>query len=254
MRVLRFFLLVLFAGLAPAVCVTYPNAAMAQEVVLPDYSDWETLAEEVDKALSSNLTTNETLDRLREKIVAWRAKFTQAQNANAAQIETLKGQISALGPAPTEESPDAPEIAERRKALNDQLAKLQAPGLAAEEAYRHADGLIRQIDAKIRARQASELLRLSPSPANPVNWPAGYAVLKQGLATLWAESDDAWQNADRRSELKNNLPVIVLFLAIAALLVLRGPGFIERLTMRMQRSSSMRARKMLLPRWFHSGR
>lgn len=243
MRVLRGLLLGLCLGLLPVLsaCLT-PVAAVAQEVQEPDYKAWEAAAKRAEEALATDRASTAALEDLRSDIVDWRALFTEAQTANSAQIETVKAQIAALGPAPTEDKPDAPEIADRRKALNDQLAMLQAPGIAAVEARSRADGLIRQIDARVRARQASELLRLSPTPANPTNWPAGWAVLNQGMKTLWSEAGEAWNNPARRTELKNNLPVIVLFLAIAGVLVLRGPIFIERLSLRVQKGASMRGR------------
>ena len=243
MRVLRRLLLVLCLGVLPALAVCLmPVAAVAQDVPEPDYKAWEDAAKRAEEALATDRVSTAVLEQVRSSIVEWRTTFAQAQNVNSAQIETVKAQIAALGPAPTEDKPDAPEIADRRKALNDQLAMLQAPGIAAVEARSRADGLIRQIDARIRARQASELLRLSPTPANPNNWPAGWAVLTQGMNTLWSEAVEAWNNPARRTELKNNLPVIVLFLAIAAVLVLRGPNFIERLSLRVQKGASMRGR------------
>ncbi len=243
MRTLRRLLLALCIGLMPMLVVTLaPVTVAAQEDQGPDYKAWEEAAGRAEQALATDRVSSDALEEVRRTIVDWRAKFALAQNANAAQIETVKAQISALGPAPTEDKPDAPEIADRRKTLNDQLAKLQAPGITAVEAYSRADGIIRQIDARIRARQASELLRLSPTPANPANWPAGWAVLTQGMKTLLAEASEAWNNPTRRTELKNNLPVIVLFLAIAGVLVLRGPAFIERLSIRLQTGASMRGR------------
>ncbi|MFN6952626.1 MAG: hypothetical protein ACK4NE_08575, partial [Albidovulum sp.] len=89
---------------------------------------WESEAQAAEDALAADRVSNQALESLRERIVAWRSTFSTAQNANAAQIETVRAQIAALGPQPTEERPDAPEIAERRKTLNDQLARLQAPG------------------------------------------------------------------------------------------------------------------------------
>lgn len=110
---------------------------------------------------------------------------------------------------------------------------LQAPGLAATEARTRADALVRQIDTRIRTRQANELLRLFPTPLDPRNWPAGGAVLTQGARTLWSEVTDAWGNEQHRKELKDNLPLILLFLGVAGLFVLRAPRFIERQARRL---------------------
>ncbi|MDI3334821.1 DUF3772 domain-containing protein [Defluviimonas aestuarii] len=245
MQVLRLLLLAIGLFVAtPALVTHYVTPAAAQEVQAPDYNEWEKQAKTAEQTLADDRASNTALEQLRADIVEWRTMLTAAQSINAAQIETLKNQIAALGPAPTEESPDAPEIAKRRAELNDQLAKLQAPGLTAVEAHSRAEGLIRQIDARIRARQATELLRLSPSPANPANWPAGWAVLQQGMKTLSAETTEAWSNPTRRSELKNNLPAIVFYLLVAAVLVLRGPGFMERMTTRLLTGVSMRARNI----------
>ncbi|MGB3314686.1 MAG: mechanosensitive ion channel domain-containing protein, partial [Albidovulum sp.] len=90
----------------------------------------------------------------------------------------------------------------------------------------------------------TELLRLSPTPANPANWPAGWAVLHQGVKTLSAETTEAWANPTRRAELKDNLPAIIFYLLVAGILVLRGPGFMERMTTRLLTGVSMRARNI----------
>ncbi|MEZ5779490.1 MAG: DUF3772 domain-containing protein [Paracoccaceae bacterium] len=229
---------------APAFLLHIAAPAAAQDAPAPDYKDWETLASEAETLLDKDRVSNSALEELRARVVAWRAKFTAAQSANASQIDTVRSQISSLGAAPAEGQTEDRAIADRRAALNDQLAKLQAPGLAAVEAYSRADGIIRRIDAMIRARQASALLKLSPTPANPANWPAGFAVLTQGVHTLWSETVEAWKNPARRTELRNNLPLILLFLVIAGLLMWRGPGVMERLSTRMQTGASMRMRNI----------
>ncbi|MGC1430150.1 MAG: DUF3772 domain-containing protein [Albidovulum sp.] len=221
-----------------------PTAILAQDLSANDFVTWEKTAKDAEAALASKLTPRDDLDAFRTKIADWRARLLTAQSANAARIETLKGQIASLGPVPDENQSDTPEIAKRRKALNENLAELQAPAIAAVEAHSRADGLIRQIDATVRAKQASELLRLSPTPANPGNWPAGWAVLEKGSKTLWAEAAEAWQSSERRSELKNNLPFIALLLVIAVVLMWRGPGFMERLTTRLQSGASIRGRNV----------
>ncbi len=223
----------------------WTGAALAQEAATaPDYAAWEQDATRAEEALEAARASNRALEDLRQKIVDWRAKFGAAQTANQSRIETLKGQITALGPVPAEGAAEAPEIAARRLELNENLTRLQAPGLAAVEAYSRADGIIREIDVMIRERQAKELLKLSPSPANPVNWPAGYAVLNQGVKTLWAETSEARGNPARRKELTDNLPVILLYLLIAGVLMVRGPGFFERLAGRMRLGGSEYSRRL----------
>src|SRR5690606_23198321 len=109
---------------------------------------------------------------------------------NASRIATVREQISALGPAPSGDETEAPEIAQKRKDLGAQLSFLQAPGIAAEEAYRRAEGLIREIDAKARSRHTDQLLQLWPSPVNPANWPEAALDLTDTALGLWGEVSD----------------------------------------------------------------
>lgn len=239
--------LVLAALTALALPVAMPApfgaAAIAQDVAAaPDYAQWEKDAALAEQVLEQDRASNQALEQLRDRIVDWRAKFAAAQTANQQRISTLRNQIAALGDPPADGQTEAPEIASRRSELNDQLSKLQAPGIAAVEAHSRAEGIIREIDTVIRDRQADALLKLSPSPVNPINWPAGAAVLTQGIKTLWNETAGAWDNPARRTEFRNNLPVIILYLVVAAILVLRAPRFIEGLTGKLRHSASMRMR------------
>jgi len=228
------------------ITVLAPAAAVAQDAGNApgniNFASWEADAGRAEATLEADRASTLALEQLRAQIVDWRTRFSAAVSANAARIATLNEQIAALGPVPEKDVAEAPEIALRRKELNDQLAVLKAPGLAAEEALRRAEGIIKQIDGAVRERQADALLKLSPSPLNPVNWPAGAAVLTQGLRTLWMETSQAWDTPSRRTELRNNLPAIILYLVMAALLAGRGPGFMERLTQRLQTGASLRAR------------
>lgn len=212
----------------------------------PDYKAWESFATRAETTIAKSTTSNIELDFLRRQVVDWRAKFQDAQNANKARIATLQQQIAALGPPPAKGQTEAPEIAKRRKQLNDQLAQLQAPGLAADEAFSRADGIVREIDNKVRARQAAALMHLGPSPVNPANWPAALTVMTSVASELWTEVADGWTIATRRAEFASNLPLISLYLVLAGLLIWRWQGWVEKLARRLTARISERGRDVVM--------
>lgn len=205
-----------------------------------DYAEWEQMAARAERALENPQVSSVTLEVVRAQLADWREDFLSAQNANASRIGTLRDQISALGPAPAEGETEAEEIAARRAELNAQLVTLQAPGIAAEEAYRRADGLIREIDRVLRERQADELLKLLPSPLNPANWPEAYDALGGSVSVLLREMTTRWSLPTARSQLVDNLPLIVLLLALALGLIWRGRSLVEAGITRLVSKSTAR--------------
>ena len=205
-----------------------------QAPVGPDYGAWARIADQAEATIAEFGTTSDDLETLRTALTDWRERFLAAQTLNAPRIATLREQIAALGPAPAEGATEPDEIAARRTELNDQLARAQAPGIAAEEAYRRADGLIREIDSILRARQTDELLRFDPAPANPANWPGAVAALSRFSVDLWNETAAAWASPDRRAGLADSAPVLALAFLLAALLLWKGPTWVDRLIRRAQ--------------------
>ena len=129
--------------MALAVAIALPGQVWAQEVAFSDsagtqssldYELWSATASRAEAALESGRASNAALETLQSEIVSWRDRFLEAQNTNKARIATIQSQIAALGPVP-EDGQETEDIATRRSALNTQLARLQAPVLAAEEAY-----------------------------------------------------------------------------------------------------------------------
>jgi len=210
----------------------------------PDYDAWEALATRSEAALAATATPTETLLELRAEIVPQREAFLAAQDTNATRIATLREQVAALGPAPAEGETEAPEIAQRRADLAAQLAEAQAPVTAAVEAYSRADGLIREIDATLRERQAEELLRLGPSPLNPVHWPVAAAALWGGAGELVAETRAQIAAPSALDDARAAAPRTALFLVLSLLLVLRGRRWIERLVARVQNDGRARGRRL----------
>lgn len=194
-----------------------------------DYEAWAGVAREAEAAIAEFSTTSEDLETLRATLAGWRERFLAAQTSNTPRIETLREQIAALGPAPADGAAEPEEIAARRKELSEQLARAQAPGIAAEEAYRRADGLIRETDRILRTRQTDELLRFDPAPANPANWPGALAALSRFSVDLYDDLAGSWSDPDRRAALTDSAPVLILALLLAVVLLWQGPAWVARL-------------------------
>ncbi|MBI1170768.1 DUF3772 domain-containing protein [bacterium] len=209
-----------------------------------DFQGWERMATRAETAIGNSSLTNLALENLRLELTRWREQFQVAQSANATRISTLKDQISALGAVPADGTAEQPEIASRREELNAQMARLQAPGLAADEAYRRADGLIREIDRALRERQADELLKLWPNPLYPGNWSDALTALSQAALTLWSETAARWVDPIARRRLADSLPLILPLLVFAIAALGRGRTWVDRLVQMLQGSSKARGRRI----------
>jgi small-conductance mechanosensitive channel len=207
-----------------------------------DYALWERMAERAEAEIANRNTSTERMEEIRAQLAKWRAALQNAQNANSARIATVRQQIEALGPAPAEGVAEADEISARRQELASQLVQLQAPGIAAEEAYRRADGLIQEIDRTLRERQADQLLQLWPSPLNPGNWPEAAIGLSDTVLRLWDETTSAWEDPRTRGELFDNLPLILVLVLVAVGLVFYVRRWIEHFAERLQAGASVRGR------------
>ena len=207
-----------------------------------DYALWERMAERAEAEIANRNTSTGRMEEIRAQLAKWRAALLNAQSANSARIATVRQQIAALGPAPTDGASEADEISVRRQELASQLVKLQAPGIAAEEAYRRADGLIDEIDRTLRERQADQLLQLWPSPLNPGNWPEAAIGFADTVQRLWDEAAEAWDDPKARGELFDNLPLIVVLMIVALTLVLYVRPWIERFAEKLQSGASVRGR------------
>ncbi len=210
----------------------------------PDYVAWNRLATRAEALIADSRTTNLALEQVRAQISEWRSRFLEAQRANQTRVAPLRDQIAALGDPPAEGESEEPEIANRRADLNAELSRLRAPGIAADEAHRRADGLIREIDRILRERQANALMQLWPAPVNPANWPAGLKALTDTASSLWSEVRDAWGRPGSHELLRSNLPKIVLLTVLGLFLIARGRRWIERRAQYLQETATARGRKV----------
>ncbi|WP_112314407.1 DUF3772 domain-containing protein [Albibacillus kandeliae] len=213
-----------FGGLLVALILCLLASVSLAETA-PDMAAWQQLADKAEQATEAGDASDDVLDSMRSDLANWRDTFLASSSQNSDRIATLQAQISALGPAPNTENGEAPEsqdVAERRAQLNKQLADLRAPVIAAEEAYRRADGLIREIDNLIRERRTDQLLELQPSPLNPARWTPAAEVVARTFSEIVEDTVAQWQSDERRTEMRNNLPVVVVLALLGLVLILRG--------------------------------
>ena len=238
MSALRTFLAALLTVLA--LVWAAPVAAQSNGVdasrVAAEFQRWKQVAQRAEAAIDAGRASDAALEAVRTELARFRQLFMTARDANGDRIRTIQSQIDALGPAPAEGETEATDIATRRATLNAQLAELRAPGLAAEEAFKQANGLIGEIDQILAQRRANALLSQGPSPLHPAFWPDAVRELSNATMALSAEARRNWSNEVRQASMRDDLPATLALAVMGLVLLLRGRvwaawmgGFLRRL-------------------------
>lgn len=217
----------------------------AATIDLLDYDTWETVATSAENLISGRVASTNELEDLRVDLTGWRTQFLAAETANDERISTVQAQIDALGPAPDEGETEPDAIAIRRAALQETLSNAQVPGLAANEAFNRANGLISEIDSILVDRQTEELLELEPTPLNPANWANAVSALATLAGAVQGEIASRRADPDVRAALAESAPLVVFLLLIALVMVFRGRAFVARLGDRFLDADSRRGRALL---------
>ena len=207
------FVLILWLGL----WVTLASAQTSAQAT-PDYSRWAATANMAQDTLEAGTANEAFLIKLREQLALRRSDFSEVQNSNSARLAILEEQLAALGPAP-ENGTESAEISERRASLAQDIDAINAPRIRAKEAYKQADGLIREIDAALSVKQTENLLKLGPSPIDLRLWPEAALRVTEKLQSLVGSVSTAWNTPVLRDKARDQLPLILtLLLAITVLL------------------------------------
>ena len=221
----------------PGGTVFAQTTAASGNVDALDYEGWETLASRAEDVIEAARASTQSLEALRSQLSDWRQRFDAAQGLNTTTIKTVRDQLAALGAVP-EDGSEPPEIAKQRAELKRRLARLEAPAKTAELARNRADALISGIDAIIRKRQTEALLRLGPSPVNPVNLPEGVSALFGIANDVRQEVVSSWANAVARERFKGSLPVVLLLTLLGTVLLARGRRWCGRVSRRLLRDEA----------------
>ncbi len=206
-----------------------PSAYVLTKNGTPDYTAWSALADRVERALETGRASDTVLRELRAELVDWREIFVKAQGENSVRINTLKTQIASLGPKPETDGVEPAVLTERRDELTRLLNEAEAPVRAAEEAHSRATALIQEIDSLMRARQTDQLLKLGPTPINPVLWPRAISDLTASINGIASEVETNLGSDAQRKDFLEDLPLTLVLLVAALLLLLRGRHWVMRM-------------------------
>ena len=218
-RVLRIVVFLLWVPLAALAQTSSPS---------PDYDVWQRVAERAEGAVEAARASTGALETLRAEIVVYRTQFLAAQSRNAARIETVEGQLEALGTAPVDQE-EPLDIAQRRAELTTQLRELRAPAIRAEEAFSRADGLVDEIDAIIRARQTESMLAVGPSPLNPLNWGEALTVVTDWADRTALEFRQIVTSPAQMEILRQRLPAVLGLVVLGMVALLRARRWSRRM-------------------------
>ncbi len=192
------------------------------------YQGWIRTADRAENVVEIDRASNAAMEQLRADIDSYRSTFNTARNANADRIQTLKSQLTALGPKPEDGTDEPADIAQLRAHLNEQLDSLRVPRIISEEAFSRANGLISEIDRILRERQKKEFLQRGASPLNFQTWPGALLDIKEAFLGLFNETVANLNSAVTRERLQNQAPVILVLVFVAAVLLIYGRRWSER--------------------------
>ena len=225
----RFFLIV-WLGLWAALA----SAQTSAQVTL-DYNRWASTANMAQDTLEAGTASGAFLIELRKQLALRRSEFSEVQNFSPARLATLEEQLAALGPVP-ESGTEPAQIAERRMILAQEIKVLNASRLRAREAYKQADGLIREIDDALSAKDTENLLQLRPSPIDLRLWPEAVLQVTEKLKSLVGSVSTAWNTPVLRNKAHDQLSLIVTLLLAAGVLLTQGRRWLARALRRLSRS------------------
>ena len=187
------------------------------------YEDWNATAYQAELILANDASTTVSLEALRVKLSRSRSIFLDLREQGSTRLTSLKAQLAALGPEPSENDEEQSKITERRSALKLQIKVEEAPSREAAEAFERANGLIAEVDEIVRARQAAQLFELRKSPLNPSLL---IGSMKAVVTFVLSTKDEYFETKTSASK---NLLAILMWLFFAALLIWQGTFRIKKI-------------------------
>jgi len=220
---------------------TLPEAA-----VVVDEVTWDSVATRAESVLLRGVASEFALNRLRAELIIWRDEFADEREQNSGRLGTVEAQLAALGEV-GEEGSEPEAVAERRAELIALQNSLSAPAVLSQEALARATGLISEIDASIRTREAQSLTERTASPLNPVYWAGAIAAVGQNLGNLSSEAIAGVQADVTSGEFWQNLPLAIVMAVVGSVLIIRSRRWVTHIQTRLNVTRSEAAHVWKMP-------
>ena len=188
-----------------------------------DYDLWNKQAHHAERQIKKDQVS----ESLRKQVADWRNLFQSAGEFDKPRIGTVQSQIEALGALPDDGAVDP--LANRRSELAAELAMLTSPVAKALEAFQKADGLIREIDQKIRAEQASALVHLTNSPMTITAWPTAISEFTAFHRALQRELKSTLVSDTRWTQFKSRWISFATQVVVSLLLLFGAHAIVQKL-------------------------
>lgn len=230
LRLLR--LLIVCLGLAaPAMLwAPAPSAAQssgqdpgAQGVAVPS-EGWQRSLDLVDQQLSRVDTTAESATRFFEVTAEIRQEAAAAIKELQPRVDSVQRRLDALGPPPGEgEESEAPEVAQQRAKLREELQQVNGQITQAKLAMVRADELDALIGSLSQRKRFEALFHSYPFPWAPETWRQGVPEFFAIVQEMVRSPVEWWQSVsgDQRHQALSTRIAVLLTLALLAGGVLR---------------------------------
>lgn len=152
--------------------------------------EWQKILDGAESELTQPDISDRRLTALRDQLADLRAKMQEEEEAAEQRAEVLRGDVAALGPAPAEGAPpEAPNLAARRKSLNDELAAAEGATKETDLLLTRAARVAGEIKDLRRSRFTERVFSRSASPLAPSIWNKALPE----MAAAWSAACDAIQ-------------------------------------------------------------
>ena len=208
-----FLLLSFFSGLSWAQAKTWGQNQL---------SDWNASIEQSSKQLASPDLDDETLKKLRDKLIEIRDGIHSVRDEFNLEAGSLNDELSALGPPPAESEPkESVGIAKKRSSLNAHLSTIEGKIKETDLTLAHTEKALKKLSSIRIDRFTHKIFSRGLSAASPEVWQKALPDLYEKW-TSGRMQFEQWQSEENFLQQLTSI-AIHLSLAIAAVLVVVWP-------------------------------